>query len=92
MPVKYYTVGSRVGRIKGVSVNELTFEEEVYSSTGLKHKELIERILEKNEDKGVRSSFLTHSILIRVRSLNKIPACNTQEALWLFTLSNTVRA
>ena len=46
MPVKYYTVGSRVDLIKEVSVNELTFEEEVYSSTGLKHQELIEQILD----------------------------------------------
>jgi len=44
MPVKYYTVDSRVELIKEVSVSELKFEEEVYSSTGLKHKELIERI------------------------------------------------
>ena len=44
MPVKFYTVDSRVERIKEVFVNELTFEEEVYTSTGLKHKELIEQI------------------------------------------------
>ena len=44
MPVKYYTVDSRVDFIKEVSVNELKFEEEVYTSTGLKHKELIEQI------------------------------------------------
>ena len=40
---------SRVERIKEVTVNELTFEEDVYSSTGLKHKELIEKISELNE-------------------------------------------
>jgi hypothetical protein len=44
MPVKYYTVDSRVALIKKVSVNELKFEEEVYSSTGLKHKDLIEQL------------------------------------------------
>jgi hypothetical protein len=44
MPVKYYTVDSRVELIKEVSVNELKFEEGLYSSTGLKHKELIEQI------------------------------------------------
>ena len=43
-PVKYYTVDSRVDLIKEVSVNELKFEEEVYSSTGLNRKELIEQI------------------------------------------------
>ena len=46
MPMKFYTVESRADLIKEVSVNELKFEEEVYSSTGLKHKELIEQILE----------------------------------------------
>ena len=35
---------SRVAFIKEVTVNELKFEEEVYSSTGLKHKDLIEQI------------------------------------------------
>ena len=45
MPVKFYSVDSRADLIKEVSDNELTFEEEVYSSTGLKHKELIEQIL-----------------------------------------------
>jgi hypothetical protein len=44
MPVKFYTVDSRADLIKEVSVRELTFEEEVYRSTGLKHKELIEQI------------------------------------------------
>ena len=42
--VKYYTVDSRVELIKEVSVNELKFEEEVYSSTGLKHEDVIESI------------------------------------------------
>jgi len=46
MPVKYYTVDSRVDRIKETSVYKLKFEEEVYSSTGLKHQELIEQILD----------------------------------------------
>ena len=45
MPVKFYSVDSRADLIKEVSDNELTFEEEVYSSTGLKHQELIEQIL-----------------------------------------------
>ena len=44
MPVKFYTVDSRADFIKEVSVNELKFEEEVYSSTGLKHKDLIGQI------------------------------------------------
>ena len=44
MPVKYYTVDSCADLIKDVSVNELQFEEEVYTSTGLEHKELIEQI------------------------------------------------
>lgn len=44
MPVKYYTVDSRVGSIKEVSAKELEFEENVLRSTGLKHKELIEQI------------------------------------------------
>jgi hypothetical protein len=44
MLVKFYTVDSRADIIKEVSVRELTFEEEVYRSTGLKHKELIEQI------------------------------------------------
>ena len=44
MPVKYYTVDSRADRIKEVAFKELKFEEEVYSSTGLKHKDLIEKI------------------------------------------------
>ena len=35
---------SRVERIKEVTVHELTFEEDVYAYTGLKHKELIETI------------------------------------------------
>jgi hypothetical protein len=43
-PVKYYTVDSRVDLIKEVTVHELKFEEEVYSPTGLKHKDLIEQI------------------------------------------------
>ena len=45
MPVKFYSVDSRADLIKEISDNELTFEEEVYSSTGLKHQELIEQIL-----------------------------------------------
>ncbi|MFC1877732.1 hypothetical protein ACFL2E_10755 [Thermodesulfobacteriota bacterium] len=49
MPVKYYTVDSRADLIKEISENELKFEEEVYTSTGMKHKELIEQISEKNE-------------------------------------------
>jgi hypothetical protein len=44
MPVKYYIVDSRADLIKEVSVHELKFEEEVYASTGLRHKELIEQI------------------------------------------------
>jgi len=44
MPVKYYSVDSRADRIKEVAFKELKFEEEVYSSTGLKHKDLIEKI------------------------------------------------
>ena len=47
MPVKFYTVDSRVELIKEVSVNELKFEEEVYTSTGLKHKDLIEQITDQ---------------------------------------------
>ena len=43
-PVRYYTVDSRAELIKEVSVNELRFEEEVYLSTGLKHKELIAQL------------------------------------------------
>jgi hypothetical protein len=49
MPVKFYSVDSRADLIKEVSVSELKFEEEVYTSTRLKHKELIERISGKNE-------------------------------------------
>ena len=49
MPVKYFTVDSRADHIKKVSVGELKFEEEVYTSTKLKHKELIEQISELNE-------------------------------------------
>jgi hypothetical protein len=45
LPVKFYSVDSRADLIKEISDNELTFEEEVYSSTGLKHQELIEQIL-----------------------------------------------
>ena len=44
MPVKYYSVDSRADRIKEIAFKELKFEEEVYSSTGLKHKDLIEKI------------------------------------------------
>ena len=44
MPVKYYSVDSRADRIKEVAFKKLKFEEEVYSSTGLKHKDLIEKI------------------------------------------------
>ena len=44
MPVKFYTVDSRADLIREASANELKFEEEVYTSTGLKHKELIEQI------------------------------------------------
>jgi len=47
-PVRYYTVDSRVDLIKKVSVSELQFEEEVYTSTGLKHKDLIDQITRKN--------------------------------------------
>ena len=49
MPVKYFTVDSRADHIKKVSVGELKFEEEVYTSTKLKHKELFEQISELNE-------------------------------------------
>ena len=44
MPVKFYTVDSHADLIKEVSVNAVKFEEEEYTSTGLKHKELIEQI------------------------------------------------
>jgi hypothetical protein len=43
--VKFYAVDSRADHITGISVNELKFEEEVYSSTGLNQKVLIERII-----------------------------------------------
>jgi hypothetical protein len=44
MPVKFYTVDSHADLITEISVNELQFEKEVYNSTGLKHKDLIEQI------------------------------------------------
>ena len=46
MPVNFYSVDSRADLIKDISVRELTFEEEVFASTGLDHKELIEQILD----------------------------------------------
>jgi len=48
-PVKYYTINSCADFIRETSVNELKFEKEVYTSTKLKHKELIEHISELNE-------------------------------------------
>ena len=47
-PLKFYTVVSRADLIKEVSVNELKFEEEVYASTGLRQKELIEQISDQS--------------------------------------------
>jgi len=47
IPVKFYTLDSRADLIREASCNEMNFEEEVYASTGLKHKELIEQISEK---------------------------------------------
>lgn len=44
MPVKFYTVGSRADHIKEVAVNELKFEEDVYTSTGMKQSELLEQV------------------------------------------------
>jgi hypothetical protein len=44
MPVKFFSVDSRADLIEEISVNELKFEEEVYTATGLKHKGLIEEI------------------------------------------------
>jgi hypothetical protein len=47
MPVKYHTADSRVELIREVSADQLKFEEEVYTFTGLKHKELIEQISDR---------------------------------------------
>ena len=45
MPVKYFSIDSRADLIEEISVDDLKFEEEVYNSTGLKHKDLVARIL-----------------------------------------------
>ena len=43
-PVRFFSVGSRAARITEVRIENLEFEPEVYSSTGQKRKELMERI------------------------------------------------
>jgi len=43
-PVRFFSVDSRATRITEVRIENLEFEPEVYSSTGQKRKELMERI------------------------------------------------
>ncbi len=48
MPVKFYTVDSRAELITEISIENLEFETEVYTSTRLTHNELLERVSEKS--------------------------------------------
>lgn len=43
-PIRFFTIDNRAERIREISVAKLTFERELYSSTGLKREELLAKV------------------------------------------------
>lgn len=49
-PIRFFTIDNRADRIREITPQQLHFEREVYKATGLRHDDLVEKILGYNPD------------------------------------------